>query len=90
MSNKIGFFAFLQKVNNSIATKLRVTLMRSHNTYNTSSRKECEKDGSDKPLHDERDDAIASHQSSMFLVQSHLGQEEGKTTMMDNILISYP
>ena len=64
--------------------------MRSHNTYNTSSRKECEKDGSDKPLHDERDDAIASHQSSMFLVQSHLGQEEGKTTMMDNVSMASP
>ena len=32
---------------------------RSHNTSDTSSRKECEKDGADTPVHDEGDDAIA-------------------------------
>ena len=41
-----------------------------------SSRKECKNDGAGKPVHDEGDDAIASHQESMFLVQSRLGQEE--------------
>ena len=46
----------------------------SQNTSNTYSRKVCEKDGTNNPVHDEGDDAIASHQKSMFLVQSHLGQ----------------
>ena len=47
----------------------------SHNTSYTSSRKECEKDSADKPVHDEGDGAVVSHQKSMFLVQSHLSQE---------------
>ena len=46
---------------------------RSQNISDISSRKECEKDGAGKPVHDEGDNAIASHQKSMFLVQSHLG-----------------
>ena len=52
--------------------------LRSHNTSNISYRKECEKEVSDKPVSDEGDDAIASHQKSMFLVQSCLGLEEGQ------------
>ena len=48
-----------------------------HNTSDTSYRKECEKGGSDKPVHDEGDDAIASNQRTMILVHSYLGQEEG-------------
>ena len=62
---------------------------RSHNTSDTSPRKECEKDA-DKPVHDEGYDAIASHQKSMFLVQSHIGQEEGRTTMVDNVSMAAP
>ena len=42
----------------------------SHNISDTSSRKECEKDGADKPVHDELDDSIVSHQKS----KSHLVQ----------------
>ena len=38
----------------------------SHNTSDTSSRKECEKGGADDPVHDEGNDDIASHQKSMF------------------------
>ena len=49
---------------------------------NISSRKECEKDGSNNLVHDERDDAIESHQRSMFLVQSYIVQEERRTTMV--------
>ena len=49
----------------------------SHNNFDTSSKKECKKDGSKKPSHDEGDDDIASHQKYMFLVHSHLGQEYG-------------
>ena len=52
------------------------------NTYDTSSRKECGKDATEKPVQDAGDDAISSHHKSMFLVQSHLGQEEGRTTIM--------
>ena len=47
---------------------------RSQNTSYTSSRKECEKDGADKPFHDDGDDAISSQQKSM----SHIGQEYGQ------------
>ena len=47
----------------------------SQNTYDTSYRKEHEKDGADKPVHDDGDDAISLHQKSM----SHIGKEEGKT-----------
>ena len=36
-------------------------VLRSHNNSNTSSRKECEKDGTNKPIRDEGDDAISSH-----------------------------
>ena len=57
----------------------------SHNTSDTSFRNEREKDGAKKPVNDEGDDAITSHQKSMFLVQSHLEHEEGRKTTMDNI-----
>ena len=53
----------------------------SHNTSNTSSRKECEKYCADKPVHDEVDYAIASHHKSMFLVQFHIFQEDGQTML---------
>ena len=62
----------------------------SQNTSDTSSRKQCENDGADKPVHDEGDDAIASQQKSMFLVQSHIFQEEGQTTMVDNVSMEDP
>ena len=64
------------------STLKMVGILCSQNNSNTSSIKESEKDGTDKPVHDEGDDHIASHQKSMFLVQSHLGQEEGRTTMV--------
>ena len=52
-----------------VSTALKmIGALRSHNTYDTPSRKVCKKDGADKPLHDEGDYAIASHQKSMFLV----------------------
>ena len=47
---------------------------RSQNTSNASYRKDFEKDSADKPVHDEGDDAIASHHGSMYLVQSHISQ----------------
>ena len=47
--------------------------LRSHNISDTSSIKEYEKDGVDKPLNDEGDDAITSHKKPMFLVKSRLG-----------------
>ena len=56
---------------------------RSQNTSDTSFRKECENYSANNPIHDEGDDAIVSHQKSMFLVQSHLGQEEGRTKMVE-------
>ena len=62
-----------------------IGVLRSQSTSNTSSRKECEKDGANNLFHDEGDDAIASHQKSMFLVQSHLGQEQGQTKMVDDV-----
>ena len=58
--------------------------LRSHNTSNISYRKECEKEVSDKPVSDEGDDAIASHQKSTFLFWSHIGQEKGQTKMMES------
>ena len=61
----------------------------SHNTSDTSSRKECKQYSTNKPLHDEVDDAIISHQKSMSLVQSHLGQEE-EQTMVDTLSTSAP
>ena len=54
----------------------------SQNTSNTSSRKECEKDGAKNSVHDEGADAIESHHKSMFLVQPYFGQEEGRTTIV--------
>ena len=54
-----------------------VGALNPHNTSDTSCRKQCKKDGFEKPLHDEGDDSIPSHQKFMFSVQSHLGQEEG-------------
>ena len=62
----------------------------SQNTSDTSSRKECEKDGTNKTVYYEGDDAIASHQKSMFLVQSYISQEEGQTTMVDNVCMEAP
>ena len=44
----------------------------------------------DKPVCDEGEDDILSHQKSMFLVQSYLGREEGQTTMMDNASMPPP
>ena len=63
---------------------------RPQNTPNTSSRKVCEKDGANKPVHDEGDDAIASHQRYMFLVQSHLVQEQEQTKIIDNVSMAAP
>ena len=40
----------------------------SQNTFDAFFRKEYEKDGADKLVHDEEDDAVVSHQKSMFLV----------------------
>ena len=57
---------------------------RSQNTSDTSSVKGCKKDGTNKTVHDEMDDAIALHHKSMFLVQYHIGQEEGRTTMVES------
>ena len=68
----------------------RIGAFCSHNTSNTPSRKQYEKDSANKPVHDEGDDYIASNYKYMFLVQSHLGQEEGRTTMLDNVLIAAP
>ena len=68
----------------------RIGAFCSQNTSNTSSKKECEKDGADKIVYDEGDDAIASHQKYMFLVLSHLGQEEGQKTMVNNLSIAAP
>ena len=50
----------------------------SHNTSGISSIKEHKKDGAGEPVHDAGDDAIASHQKSMFLVQSCLIKEQGQ------------
>ena len=55
---------------------------RSQNTSNASSRKYLKKDGTNKLVHDDGDDDIASHQKSVFLFQSYIGQEEGRTTMV--------
>ena len=55
---------------------------RAYNTSDTTSMKECQKDRSDKPVHDEGYDAFASHQKYMFLVQSYIGQEYGRTRMV--------
>ena len=62
----------------------------SHNTSNKSFRKECEKYGAYKLFHDEGDDDIASQHKSMFLVQLHIFQEEGKTTMVDTVSMAAP
>ena len=48
----------------------------SRNTSDTSSRINFKKDGSDKSVHDDINDSIASHQKSILLVQSNIGQEE--------------
>ena len=58
---------------------------RSQNNLDKYSRKERKKYGADKPVHDEGDDAIASHRKYIFLVHSRLGQEEWRTTMEDNL-----
>ena len=58
---------------------------RSQNISDISSRKECEKDGANKPVHDEGYNSIVSHHKFMLLIQSHLGQEERGTTMVDNV-----
>ena len=50
----------------------------SQNTSDTLSRKECEKDVANKPVHDEVYNAIVSHHKFIFLVQSHVDQEEGQ------------
>ena len=63
---------------------------RSQITYDKSSRKQCEREGADKPLHDEVDDAISSHQISIFLFQSHLVQEKRQTKMVDNVSMAPP
>ena len=62
----------------------------SQNTSDTSSKKECKNYGADNPVHDEGDDAIISHQKYMFLVQSNIGQEEGRTKRVDNVSMSAP
>ena len=59
--------------------------LRSRNTSNTSSRKECKYYGAYKSVHYGGDDAIASQHKSMFSVQSHISQEVGQTTMVDNL-----
>ena len=63
---------------------------RSQNNSDISSRKDREKDRADKPVHDKGDDAIASQQISTFLVQSHVGQDEGRTAMVDNVSMADP
>ena len=68
----------------------KIGALLSQNTSNTSFIKVCENDGADDPVHDEGYDAIASHQTSIFLVQSRLGQEEGRTTMVDNVSMAAP
>ena len=68
----------------------RIGASCSHSTPDTSSRKEYKKYGSDKLVHDEGDDAISSHQKTMLLVQSHISQEEGLTTMVDNVSMGSP
>ena len=72
------------------ATTIMIEAFCSHDTSDTSSRKLFKKDGADNPLHDEVDYSIASHQKSVFLVQSHLVQEEGQTKMIDNTSMSAP
>ena len=62
----------------------------SHNTYDTSSRKECKKDGAREPFHDEGDDAIESQQKYMCSFKSTIGQEEGQKTIVDNVLFAAP
>ena len=59
-----------------------ISVSRSQNTSDTSFIKYCEKDGANKPVHDEEDYSIASHHRSMILVLSHLVQEYGRTTMV--------
>ena len=60
------------------------------NIFDKLSREECEKDDSNKSVHDEGDDGIVSHHKSMYLVQSCLRQEEGQTTTVDNKSMSVP
>ena len=47
----------------------------SHNTSNTSFKKECKKYSANNPVHDDGDYSIASHQKSMFIVQLHIVQD---------------
>ena len=62
----------------------------SQNNYGTYSRKYFKKDIARKRVHNEGDDSIVSQQKSVFLVQSHLCQEYGLTTMVDNIPMIAP
>ena len=71
-------------------TQKMIGALCSQNNSNTSSIKQCKKDGSGEPVRDEVDDAISSHQKSIFLVQSRLGQEEGQTTMVDSGSMAAP
>ena len=64
--------------------------LRSQNTSDTSFRKECKEGGANKPVRDEGDDSIASHHKYMFLIRSNIGQEEGRTKMLDNLLMADP
>ena len=66
----------------------RIGASCTHNTSNTYSRKLFEKCSANKPVHDEEDDAITTHQKSMFLVHSYLVQEDGRTKMVDNLLMT--
>ena len=62
----------------------------SQNNYGTYSRKYFKKDIARKRVHNEGDDSIVSQQKSVFLVQSHLVQEEGQTKMIDHTSMSAP
>ena len=75
----IDFLAYQQA---ALAQKTIGTQL-SRNNYDTSSRKECEKDSDGEPVYDEVDDDIASYQKSMFLFQSRLGQEQCRKIMVD-------
>ena len=64
--------------------------MCSQNASDTTHRNDFEKYGANTPVHNEGDNAIAPHHKSMISVQSHIGQEEGRTTILDNISMSAP
>ena len=62
--------------------KNNIGALRSQNTSDTSSRKEYDKFSANNPVHYEGDYDIVSHHKSIFLVQFHIGQEEGRKKMV--------